>query len=209
MDVQLPRQLNKPLYFTKYCTSGAWLYNNKQTKMGPKEIWDTQYLAIFLVATTEERGAAAWRVEARLLQPGCQHPFPDPPLSACGAGGQVTQSICCCWLWDPATIAPNYPLLWMTQGASIPTPFLLWGINGWRRPLATAVTKPAFRGTSSRNKLPHDLNTFPKSERHGHYGATVKEPRVGHMTTPTGRGHHHPIFQMRTQTSGSSSNLGI
>lgn len=91
MDFQLPRQLNKPLYFTKYCTSGAWLYNNKQTKMGPKGIWDTQYLAIFLVATTKERGAVVWKAEARLLQPGCQHLFPDPPLSVCGAGGQETQ----------------------------------------------------------------------------------------------------------------------
>lgn len=60
--------------------------------MGPKGIRDIQYLAIFLVATTEERGAAVRRTEARLLQPGCQHLFPDPPISVCGAGGQVTQS---------------------------------------------------------------------------------------------------------------------
>lgn len=135
--------------------------------MGPKGIGDTRHLATFLVATTQEREAAVWRVEARLLQPGCQHLFPDPPLSVCGAGDRRHSLVCCCWLWDPATIAPNYPLLWMTRGASIPTPFLLWGIKGWtagRRPFATAVTKPAFRGTNSRKKLPHDFSMVPIRE---------------------------------------------
>lgn len=89
--------------------------------------------------------------------------FQIHPFQCVELGDRRHSSVGCCWLWDPATIAPNYPLLWMTRGASILTPFLLWGIKGWtagRRPLVTAVTKPAFRGTSSRNKLPHDFSTL-------------------------------------------------
>lgn len=131
--------------------------------MGPKGIWDTQYLAIFLVATTEERGAVVWMAEARLLQPGCQHLFPDPSLSVCGAGGQETPFSLLLLALGPCHHSAKLSALWMTQGASTLTPFLLWGLKGWtagRRPLVTAVTKPAFRGTSSRDKLPHDFSTL-------------------------------------------------
>lgn len=165
--------------------------------MGPKGIWDTHYLAIFLVATTEERGAAVWMAEARLLQPGCQHLFPDPSLSVCGAGGQETPFSLLLLALGPCHHSAKLSALWIIwmDGLKVhpsSPPSSSGDSKAGRQgegPLSQAVTKPAFRGTSSRDKLPHDFSTLSNQRDTVTTGATVKELRVGHMTAPTGRRH--------------------
>lgn len=69
-----------------------------------------------------------------------------------------------------------------------------------RRPLVTAVTKPTDRGTSSRNKLPHDFSTFSTRETQTTTGVQLRNPMSVTRWLPLGRRHHHHILHMRTQT---------
>lgn len=120
LDFQLLRGLL--FYFIKYPATGTRLYSVNKTKMVPKGTCNTQYQAVFLLLQLRKGKLLCGGQKQGDFSGASNTCLHTHSVQCVQLGDRSHSPVCCCELWDDATIEPNYLLLWMTQAAFIQTP---------------------------------------------------------------------------------------